>query len=123
MIRYEYSPGLGRMVAVTAMDTGVEPRKRSKSRFAKVPLGWGRMAFQAIGNKAALVVIALLDAKFEGKTDTVALTRKWLKPLGVHRNTVARALRQLEAAGLVEVKRSPGNAPRVTLLSLDASFD
>jgi len=49
------------------------------------------------------------------KSNTVHLSGKRLRELGLDRNAVSRGLRALEAAALVSVSRMAGRSPDVTI--------
>ena len=65
---------------------------------------------------ACLAVCAL--RLLEDGSMTVPLPNAWLKQHGVGREVKRRALRDLEAAGLITVERTDRKSPLVTLVML-----
>ena len=80
-----------------------------------IPLDWLKRAARLPG-KALQVSLAAWFRAFLKRTDTVLLTNKLVKGFGVSRHSKARALRALEAAGLMAVHRTPRENPTVKLL-------
>ncbi len=68
--------------------------------------------------KALATYLAIWDrTKLDGTGKPITLPNAFaLDPWGVNRHAKARALRSLEAVGLIHVQRSPGRAPRIMLL-------
>jgi hypothetical protein len=92
--------------------------KQNKDAFVKVPLWWIREATKAMETPMALVAIELLYARWKTKSLTFPLPNGRLTKLGINRKTKQRALRRLEAAGLITVEQVPRKTPRVTLTIL-----
>jgi hypothetical protein len=93
------------------------PTKRKKAEpFVKVPLWWITEATKATKTPRALVCVRLLHASWKAKSLTFSLSSEWLRRRGVSREVWRRALLDLEAAGLITVKRQSGKAPIVTLV-------
>ena len=92
-------------------------RPRLSAPFLKgpIPLDWLQRAARLSG-KALHVGNALWFRSGIERSRTVKLTNVLLQQFGVDRHAKARALRQLEAAGLVAVSRKPGRSPMVTIL-------
>jgi hypothetical protein len=68
-------------------------------------------------NSAAYLLTVLDRLMFDGKgEDPLRLTPARLAPFGITERTIGRALRQLEAAGLVAVEGGRGRCPVVTAL-------
>jgi hypothetical protein len=100
---------------------GVKPpptarARKTTDRFARVPLWWVEQAAKATNTPRALVLVWLLYLAWKTKSNTFPLTNVQLR--GVHRNTKYKMLRELEAAGLIQVSREGKKAPIVTLLLL-----
>jgi hypothetical protein len=103
----------------------VQPRRRSTYRTTKVdapyvrqiPLSWAQQAAHLPG-KALNIGIILWYLAGVSKSDTVRLTRRWLRRFGVHHETGRRALVTLEQADLIAVKRIGKKSPWVTLLKM-----
>lgn len=85
-------------------------------KFVKVPLWWAEQAARATGTPKAFVWVWLLHLAWKAKSNTFPLPNGQLRSHGVHRNTKQRALRELEAAGLIQVSRADRRTPVVTLL-------
>jgi hypothetical protein len=65
-----------------------------------------------------MVWIWLLHLYWENHSRTFRLPNERLQKYGVSRFAKARALRELEAAGLIQVEREDRKSPTVTLLYL-----
>ena len=96
-------------------------RRRPTGRFLKgpVPLAWlARVA--ALPGKALAVGVALwFERGLRGRKETV-VGRGLLTQLNVNRKAGYRALRALEAVGLVSVDRHVGRCPRVKILAVQS---
>jgi len=66
--------------------------------------------------KALQVSLAILFLSGVTKSNKIKLSNHFLKALGVDRYAKYRALRTLEAAGLITVERGSGRSPQITLL-------
>jgi CRP-like cAMP-binding protein len=102
-----------RRIEVESLETGKKPRPRAEP-FVQVPLSWAVKAAKATKTKKALVWIELLYVSWRTKTTTFPLSNERLD--GVTRYTKYRALRELEAEGLITVKRQRKKSPVVTLI-------
>jgi hypothetical protein len=65
------------------------------------------------------LVLGLCLWRLKGATqkDTVALSNRELKPLGIDRAAKSRGLAALEKAGLIKVERKPGRWSNITLVT------
>ena len=102
----EYVIRNGQRIAVGTLEsTGTPTRRRRQSSeaFAQVPLAWAAKAAKATHTLKALVWIELLYAVWQAETEPVALSTERFRSIGVSHQTKLRALRELEAAGLVKV--------------------
>jgi hypothetical protein len=78
--------------------------KRKKTEpFVMVPLWWVEQATRATRTPKALVCIWLLHLAWKAKSSTFSLPSGKLSKKGASRYTKRRALRELEAAGLITV--------------------
>jgi hypothetical protein len=93
-------------------------RTKGADKFVKVPLWWAEQASQATHTPKAMVWIWLLHLAWSQHSKTFRLPNERLGAQGVGRNVKNRALRELEAAGLIQVERLRGKSPCVTLLYL-----
>jgi hypothetical protein len=91
-------------------------KAKATDKFVKVPLWWAEQAARATGTPKAFVWIWLLHLAWKAKSNTFPLPNGQLRDHSVHRNTKDRALRELEAAGLIQVIRKTRKTPVVTLL-------
>ncbi len=97
------------------------PRHGPGERFLKgpVPCAWLQRAARLPG-KPLHVGIALYQRAGMEKSDTVKLSNGVLEDWGIDRYAKRRALKDLEIAGLVSVKRRHGRSPVVTILDVPA---
>ena len=93
-------------------------KRRKEPPFVKVPLWWAAEATKATKTPKALVCIELLHRAWKAKSSTFSLPNGRLSKNGVSREIKRRALRDLEAAGLITVERRHGKTARVTLVVL-----
>jgi hypothetical protein len=93
---------------------------RMRGRFLKGPVPWEWfLAASRLGGKAIHVGLAVWQKR--GMTgDPVVLSLSSLA-MGFDRSTASRGLAALERASLVRVDRSPGQAPRITVIDPEAS--
>jgi hypothetical protein len=102
-----------------------KPKKTEKPKRAPAAEPFVRLPYarfmQAYGklSAAAFVVAIELDhlhfTSFEAHKNPVTLTNKDLKAVGMHRNTKAKALRQLRDAGLISFTQDGQGSYVVTL--------
>jgi hypothetical protein len=93
------------------------PVKRKKARpFAKVYLNPAARAFAALNCQKAIVWVWLIHRTWKRQSYTVSVPNGELAKLGVSPDAKGRALRQLEAAGLILIDGRPRKTPLVTLL-------
>ena len=95
-----------------------QPRAPSKRPFflkGPVPLSWLERAARLPGRSLVVAVIVWFLAGLN-RTGTVRVTSQWTERFGLDRHALYRALRWLEAEGLVTVKRRPGSCPEVTVI-------
>jgi hypothetical protein len=91
-------------------------QRRQRPHFVKVPVEWAAQVGLATGESATFVAIWLVYRAWKTKSNTVVLSTGHLEAHGISRWSKQRALRKLETAGLIEVRRQHGRAPVVTLL-------
>lgn len=111
----------GRRIAVETLDTGVKPskvRSREADLFVKVPLQWAVAANKATKTPKALVWVLLHHMAWRTRSSTFCFPNGILKRHGIRREAKRRALAELEAAGLIAVKRWHGRAPIVTMIGI-----
>ena len=109
----------GRPIAIETLDTGAtvsRARRRERKAFTRVPLDWAAKAAKATKTIKSMVWIRLLHLQWETRNSTFLVPNGRLKRDGVTRFAKHRALRELEASGLIAVKRQRGKAPVVTIL-------
>jgi len=83
-----------------------------------VPLWWAEQAAQATRTPKAMVWVWLLHLSWAQNKRTFRVPNGRLADRGVSPDVKARALEQLEEAGLIQVTRETGKSPTVTLLYL-----
>jgi hypothetical protein len=93
------------------------PVKRKKSEpFVRLTLSWAVRAATATNCPKATVWIWLVYRAWQVKSTTVAVPSGPLARLGVPRETKRRALKELEAGGLITISQQNRKTPLVTLL-------
>jgi hypothetical protein len=99
------------------------PAKRKKIEpYAKVKLGAAARAFTAMNCPKAMVWVWLVHQTRKTGKHTVAVPSSALGRYGVSRDVKSSALRQLEADGLITVKRTTCKNPIVTVVSKIADW-
>jgi hypothetical protein len=109
----------GRRIEVETLNAGVtisNTRRLDHKAFAMVPLEWGAKAAKATNTTKAMVWIMLLHASWEANNVSFSFSNSRLKRAGVTRYTKYRALKELQAGGLITVEPNRGKAPTVTIL-------
>jgi hypothetical protein len=93
-----------------------QARHRGGSRFLKGPIPWENIAVAAkLGGQGLAVYLAVHHRIALTRQPTTTLPRALLQQLGVSKDVKARALRQLELAGVIFVERVRGRSTRVGL--------
>jgi len=82
-----------------------------------IPLNWLSMA-SALPGKTLNLAIGLWWLKGMSNNNEFKLTKKALEVLNVSRDASYDALKRLEAAGLIKVRRSKGSRPTVTIVEV-----
>lgn len=72
-------------------------------------------------NAATRIAVCLLIHGESG--ESFSISPEFIKRLKISRATSHRALRLLEAAGLVSIERRRGASPAVTIVNVDSRFD
>jgi hypothetical protein len=93
-------------------------KQRKEPAFGKVPLWWAAEAAKATKTPKALVWVRLLHLSWKAKSLTFPLPNGKLESDGVSRFAKYRALRELEAAGLIVVERRHGKTVMVSIVCL-----
>lgn len=99
-----------------------EKLKRRAERFIRgpLPLEWVMRA-AALSRKSLHVALAIRFREgLEGRAIALKLCRSDMERFSVGRTAGFNALRELEAAGLIQVERKRGACPRVTILECKA---
>lgn len=109
-----------RIQAVRSSQPTNRPKRRTRP-FVRGPidLQWLHRA-AVLPGRALHVGLALHYLVGVERSHTVKLRRTVVERFGVNRHAEYRALRVLEAAGLVSVQRKPGARPIVTLVPVPA---
>lgn len=101
---------------LTTREIETEALKRRRSGYVRGPFTFSDFCAAARLPGKALAVWCLLQHRMRlTRQAEVTLPNSLLESAGIDRNAKARALRDLEAAGLVQVSRLPGQSPRVAL--------
>jgi len=83
--------------------------------FPPMPGEWLLKAARLPGRALAIACLIRLEAAFIGRP-TITLQNKWAERAGLNRYAKARALRELEKAGLIKVEWNRGSNALVTVL-------
>lgn len=97
-------------------------QRRSRGPFLRGPIPWSWLvaAGQLKGHALQVGLVLWFEAGCRSSR-TVRLRHSLAAQFGCHRDTVLRAVRELERAGLVNVQRKPGRSLQVTLLDAPSS--
>ncbi len=92
-------------------------QRRSSEPFLRGPIPWSWLvaAGQLKGHALQIGLVLWFEAGCRSSR-TVRLRHSLAAQFGCHRDTVLRAVRELELAGLISVVRRPGRSLQVTLL-------
>jgi hypothetical protein len=97
------------------------PRPKPAGRFLKGPIPWPWLRVAILlrrqGSVLELGLLLWLEAGIT-RSPTVRVNLSRLEDLGISRRCAFRALRKLEGAGLVSVRRKRGAVSEVTLLEV-----
>jgi DNA-binding MarR family transcriptional regulator len=94
-------------------------RRLNPDHFAKTPIWLAERASEVCKSSALLLVLTrMLYLAWEAKGGTFRLSTSWLEERGVSQRTKNRVLRDLEAGGLIEVRRAANHSPDVTFIVL-----
>jgi hypothetical protein len=94
-----------------------KPPRQWRGEFLRGPIPWPWLtAAMALPGRALAVGLVLWRQAGCRKAMTFALTLAKLAECGIHRDTGRRALRALERASLIALRRQPGRAIEVTIL-------
>lgn len=112
---------------VPAAQAAASPKRRAPRIERSEDFLGGRPPLSALaaagrlpGRTLHVALVLWFIAGVESRRAALALRPSVLKCFGVDRHAAYRALAQLEAAGLVTVRRARGRAPVVTLLDAPA---
>ena len=99
--------------------SGFRTGRRIKGLFVRGPFPWLQFCVAMKLPGKALGVWALIHHQcWITRKSEVALSGKMLKQCGVHRQSLYRALKDLEHVGLIQTTRQRGKAVRITLVEL-----
>jgi hypothetical protein len=106
----------GKRIEVEVIYPASRPtRRRRKDTFVQVPLMRAASMAKATKTTKAMVWLVVLYEWWANKGRPFTLSNKKLAGYGVTHDTKRRALRELEAAGLITVEQNGKRAPVVTL--------
>jgi hypothetical protein len=89
-------------------------RRRQREQFIRVPMAWASRLNAARYTATSKVALHLLDRTFRTRSSAVLLTNAG--QVGVTRWQKWRAIKELEAMGLIKVEHRPRRSPEITLL-------
>jgi DNA-binding transcriptional ArsR family regulator len=112
--------GLVRLAESKATPKPKVQAKRIAGEFLKgpIPLPWLTAVTRLSGKAPLAVALAVCFEAGRRKSNEVKLTTAILRRFSVNRKAKYRALKSLEEAGLVRVRREPRRNPVVTILDL-----
>ena len=105
---------------VAAKDVDQKEKKKIWGEFLKgpIPLLWLTAAAQLSGKAPVAVGLAIWFESGRRKSNEVKLTTAILQRFAVKRKSKYSALKSLEEAGLIRVRREPRKNPVVTILEV-----
>jgi hypothetical protein len=115
---YMYSPSAGRYIEVVAAQESVTKptKKKRKSPFIMVPRGWAEKLAASRSANAYRLAHYLLDEHFKNGGEPIRVSNIGaLNGAAIGRYAKWRALRELEALGLIRLEQHHGKSPLVTL--------
>ena len=92
--------------------------RRRAHQFVMVPLAWKARLNSARNACTLKVALELQFRHWKTGGRSVILANSAMADIGVHRHSKWRALRELEALGLIKVVRRPRKSPEVIVLSV-----
>jgi hypothetical protein len=102
--------------APQGVSTGRGRRAPTKETFVRIPYERVLQLYGRVGAAALFVLFEIDHLIFKARgQNPVRLTNKNLRTIGMPRNTKARALRQLQDAGVIRIERRGKEAVLVTL--------
>ena len=113
---YEYRDGKRINIEIREPWPDQKIRRKRDGTFAIVPLQWATKAAAAMNTPKAMVMVWLVYRAWQKKSLTFDVPNGALADLGVSPDVKVRALRQLEAAGMIKVEWCRRKTPIVTLL-------
>ena len=110
----------GDTLGLPVTSTGAKRSPRIKGRFLKGPIPWSWVGrAMKLRGKAFHIGIILWQESGYRKSRSVKLRMSAVDKAGFSRRTAKRALRELEAAGLVKVDTTPGQLHQVEILEAE----
>lgn len=105
---------------VAAKSVDQKEKKKILGEFLKgpIPLPWLTVAAQLSGKAPVAVGLAIWFESGRRKSNEVKLTTAILQRFAVKRKSKYSALKSLEDAGLIRVRREPRKNPMVTILEV-----
>ena len=102
-------------------DGGLAPQVPAESRqFLKGPINWHWLVRAGrLKGKTLHVAVCLCRQMGLRKSRTFPFTRKRATQMGMSIDSVKRAMRRLERAGLIRISRRPGSASVVELVGAE----
>jgi hypothetical protein len=89
---------------------------KRKEQFVKVPMSVIDAVSKSIRDKTYPVLIHLLHESWKAHGKPVKVPNEFLAGLGISRHAKTEALKKLERAGVISVKRRPGKSPVVKIV-------
>ena len=100
--------------AAAAKPAKPQPRRARNRDFVMVPMAWVDRLKGAEGSAIFFVEIHILHQDWRTSGKPVPVSNKALRGAGVSRWSKWRALRELEARGLIQVEHRDGRSPLAT---------
>jgi len=104
------------MVEAAELAVPVMRRRRRADHFIKLPMVWADRLDSARFVATAKVAHHLLRQSFKDRRDTIRLANGFLATRGVTPGQKWRALKELEALGLISIENRLRKSPDITLL-------
>ena len=108
-----------RMTEATKQRWKARHRQKGNQYIASIPMAWIGATFSLPSSVTKVALAVWYQAK-RSRSKDATISPALLTQFGLDRKAGYRALKSLEAAGLIKVDRHRGRAPRVTILETES---